>query len=248
MTPLKRIKSLVHAALDHKGLELRRRSFVGGPALPIRQILVERCLQGHAGRAVLQIGANDGVLNDPVREMILRHDLPAVLVEPLPDVYERLKTNYADHKWAQCMNVAVGTRPGKAVMYRIRPDVAGCPDWVHGLASFQRSVLLKHRDWPGVDRTAFEKSIEEISVPVMTVSEILDAAHVSDFMMLQIDTEGNDLDVLKSAADCHFFPRIIVYEHKHLGYAAQREAWHLLAGEGYTFVAEEADTIAFRHN
>lgn len=43
----------------------------------------------------IQIGANDGLRNDPVREFIIRDRWQGILVEPLPAVFAMLQHNYA---------------------------------------------------------------------------------------------------------------------------------------------------------
>jgi len=44
---------------------------------------------------IIQIGSNDGVSNDPVHELLLeREKWSAVFVEPVPYVFDRLKSNY----------------------------------------------------------------------------------------------------------------------------------------------------------
>ena len=42
----------------------------------------------------IQVGANDGSLNDPIRQFILKNYLKGVMIEPQPKIFEKLKINY----------------------------------------------------------------------------------------------------------------------------------------------------------
>src|SRR5579863_6851588 len=44
----------------------------------------------------VEVGANDGVIADPVFPWIEKHRLQGILIEPQKDIFNRLKKNYAD--------------------------------------------------------------------------------------------------------------------------------------------------------
>jgi FkbM family methyltransferase len=195
---------------------------------------------------VVQVGANDGVMSDPVRGTVLNLGLPALFVEPLPDLFERLKKNYAGHSQVTFVNAAVSTRSGEADIFRISPAATHLPDWTQGLASFDKSVLLKHQNWPGVGAN-FADLIEQVQVPVVTMRQLLDDHPSADpVLVLQVDTEGHDYQVVRSAVDAGCLPPLINYEHKHLSLSDQEACRGLLAGHGYAFQSTVVDTLAFR--
>jgi len=133
------------------------------------------------------------------------------------------------------------------MIYRVSPAAKHLPDWAHGLASFDKSVLLKHKDWPGVG-SDFEDLIETVSVPVVTVRDLLDShPMLAPVLVLQVDTEGHDLEVIRSAVEAGCLPPLINYEHKHLSLGDQAACRRLLAAEGYSFQSSLVDTIAFRN-
>lgn len=244
---MRTIKNVVRHLLDRRNLTVVPKTARNGAELPVLELLVDRVLAQRPGGSVLQIGANDGLLADPVHALVRRHNLPIVLVEPLPDVFGDLCRNYADHAPAVFVNAAIATKTGEATIYRIRRDADHLPDWVRGIASFHRSVLLKHRNWDKMDPRQFEAAIETLTVPVLTVDALLAREPVAaDPIVLQIDTEGHDLEVLRSAEAAGVMPPIIAYEHKHLSLPDQESARALLAARGYTFFTNENDTVAFR--
>ena len=44
----------------------------------------------------IQVGANDGLMCDPIRQFIVKHSWGGILVEPVPDYFELLKKNYLE--------------------------------------------------------------------------------------------------------------------------------------------------------
>lgn len=241
------LKNAIAGQLESRGLEIVRREARNGQSIPLLPLLIERCALVEGRRGIIQIGANDGLMDDPVRKSIVSLGLPALLVEPLPDLFERLQSNYSDRSDIVFANVAVSEASGQAEIFRVRPSAKGFPKWVHGLASFDKGVLLKHRNWQGVDSRDFDAAIESVLVPVITMTELL-ARHPEfrSVILLQIDTEGHDYAVVRSAVSAGCLPQIINYEHKHLSYSDQVACRELLSMHGYAFWANAFDTLAYR--
>jgi hypothetical protein len=70
--------------------------FAGFRPAPIFKLALQ-CLTFKYGETLrfIQVGANDGIFGDPLREHILAHKWRGVLVEPQPEIFEQLKANYA---------------------------------------------------------------------------------------------------------------------------------------------------------
>ncbi len=209
-------------------------------------MVIEHFVAASGPGAVLQIGAHDGVMDDPVHEPILRWKLPALLVEPMPDFFEQLQANYAGQPRVECVNAAIGVSSGEATLYRLVNDPA-LPAWIHGMATFDRQVILEQQGAADLRHVDLDKLITPIKVPVLTVAELL-AQHpaLGPILVLQIDTEGHDYQVLQSAASAGCLPPIVNYEHKHLSYDDRVAARELLARHGYGFYAEENNTLAVK--
>lgn len=71
-------------------------------------------LASSAPFSFVQIGANDGVRWDPLHDLILKHHLVGLLVEPLPDMFEQLKKNYVSESQLSFENVAIATENGQS--------------------------------------------------------------------------------------------------------------------------------------
>jgi len=235
-------KQLVRDLLRMRDLEITRRLPENGPVLPLFRLLVERVILTEGKGHILQIGANDGVVHDPVHEIISDLSLPAILVEPLPDLFERLVRNYDSEKNIKFENLAVSDKPGRAKIFRVSGN-HNFPDWIQGVASFDRSILTRQNK---LLPEPLDKYITSVEVSVITVRELLDKHGNPHIIALQIDTEGHDYAVIKSAVAAGCLPRIINYESKLLEMEDQIQCRELLASHGYSFLTNFADTLAYR--
>ena len=173
------------------------------------------------------------------RHLILRHGLSGLLVEPLPDLFVR--RNYAGQPNLMFEQCAVGEHDGQVPLYRVRPDPA-LPDWLQGLASLNRDHLSSAK----FDFTEFDKYVEEVTVPMLSLSSLLRKHGISDVGLLQIDTEGFDCRIVQSALRSGIRPAIINYEHNHVRSTEQAACKRLLMEHGYDFVDVGIDTLAVR--
>jgi FkbM family methyltransferase len=216
-----------------------------GSSIDLLPLLIEHSALVEGKRAILQIGANDGHLRDPVHQIIMKLSLLAILVEPLPDRFEQLRRNYSNQSNIRFENVAVSTQPGEGEIFRISKEAAHLPDWMQGIASFDKSHLLKHKSY--AQGALFDPYIESVRVPVVTINQLLQKnSDITEFIALQVDTEGHDFVVIKSAVEARFLPKIINYEHKHLAYSDQVSCRELLSSLDYSFWADQVNTIAYR--
>ena len=75
---------------------------------------------------VIQVGANDGVHADPINKYIINFNWSGVLIEPQPEIFERLKENYKTKKNIFFENSAVTDKSGYGDMYkRLSPEKSG---------------------------------------------------------------------------------------------------------------------------
>jgi hypothetical protein len=91
-----------------------------------------------------------------------------------------------------------------------------------------------------------DKYITSVEVPVITVQQLLEKHGNPHVIALQIDTEGHNYTVIKSAVAAGCLPRIINYESKHLEMEDQIQCRDLLTLHGYSFLTNFADTLAYR--
>jgi FkbM family methyltransferase len=187
----------------------------------------------------VQIGANDGMRFDDLYRFVTRHPCSGIVVEPLPDLFERLRANYADYPLIVPVNKAIHETSGVQPLFRVAPEaLSGYSSWATGIASFDRSHLLRHGIAPA--------DIREQPVACMPLMQLLQETATLDADLLQIDAEGYDSAILRMTDFTRFRPHLIKYEHKAMTVAERSAHEARLARHGYRSVVEGADTVVWQ--
>jgi len=189
----------------------------------------------------IQIGANDGVSNDPLYKFVTDYGWTGILVEPLPEVFEVLKENYKDRWNLKLLNAAISDRDGVRTLYTVRIDDNTFKK-AHQLSSFRREVVSRQTQWvPDI-----AERIEETQVKCISLDTLLREANGKEIDIFQIDTEGYDFAILKMIDFSRLRPSIICYEHCHMSKSEQQSAAELLVEHGFRLTRDNLDTIAYR--
>ena len=244
------IKQLINNILDKIGYKLiksnrvptsvNQQALLKDNPFNVLTIIIDALIKTEKNPFFIQVGANDGVRLDPVRDSVLKHRMSGMLIEPLPDIFAQLCENYKGQDQLTFESAALSNTDGTAILYRVRSD-APLADWVHGLASFNRQHIVNHlkKEVPDFDRYIIEER-----VPTLTVKSLLEKIKISDIFLLQIDTEGFDFEIIKMFFNAGILPKIINFEHKHIKIAERIECASLLSKFGYKFLYVADDTLA----
>lgn len=192
----------------------------------------------------VQVGSNDGVRLDPLRDTILKRRWNGVMVEPVPYIFERLRRNYADIDRVRTENVAIADHDGTQALYYIpeAPNDDRLPMWYDQLASFRRDVLLKHID----EIPDIENRIRTIDVPCLTFDSLCRRHHITLVDLVHIDTEGYDWEVVSSIDLERLAPTVILFEHYHMDRDSYRLCTEHLRAHGYELLPIGMDTMCVR--
>lgn len=202
----------------------------------------------------LQVGANDGKVNDPVHVYFRDFGWRGLLVEPLPDVFENdLKATYAGNTRVQLENVALASAEGELPLYRVAISRSR---WASGLSGFRRDNIQAHIDNGYIARRASEEGIalpedpsqiiETVLVKTVTVNSLLAKHSIQHFDVLCVDTEGFDFEILKLVDLDRYRPDAILFESKNLSDVDYVNALLMLRGHGYHLYWDRGDTLATR--
>ena len=190
---------------------------------------------------VIQIGANDGAQHDPLRIRILRHQWQGYLLEPVPYVFARLENYYADIDRIQPVNIAIADCDGHKDFHHLRqadPDEQ-LPRWYDGIGSFQRDVLLSHRDRiPDIERRLITTP-----VPCLRFDSFCERFGITAVNLIQMDTEGYDYEVIKLIDLARWQPLLLMYEHRHLSAEDRAACLAHMQAAGYETMQEGLDTL-----
>ncbi len=91
----------------------------------------------------VQIGANDGIRFDGLYRFVTQQPCSGIVVEPLPDMFERLRANYADYPLIVPINKAIHETADRLPLFRVAPEaLPRYPGWAGGIASLDRSLAF----------------------------------------------------------------------------------------------------------
>ncbi|MDP2593814.1 MAG: FkbM family methyltransferase [bacterium] len=194
----------------------------------------------------LQIGANDGVINDPIREYVVRYGLRGMAVEPQPNVFKRLRETYRGAS-VECVNAAIGA--SELTFYTVKPSMMNEENFsaMTCIASFNKKVmtgLLKKNIPKGADPADY---IDENAVPVMSLADLVQTYGIKKIDMLQLDCEGYDHELLRAFDFDRFSPSLINFESVFFPDAVREEIESMLKARGYHLFRDETwDTCAYK--
>lgn len=189
--------------------------------------LIEPC----PGWFFVNIGANDGVSNDPIWPLARRHGWSGLAVEPHPDTFAKLQANYADMAGVTCVQAAVSDRP-------LQLWTVDHPDPERQAAARQASSLSHDytaRALSGLQAMGMIDggSLRAVDVDCVTFADLMLRHGVERVDLLNIDAEGADADIFASIDLGRFRPRVVICEtHRDLPDAARLVG--LLEAAGYS--------------
>jgi FkbM family methyltransferase len=205
--------------------------------------LIDAFAEAHPAASFVEIGANDGESEDLLRGHIRGGRWTGVMVEPVPHIFERLRANYDGVAGVTLENCAIADREGLMPFFHLRPsDEPGLPDWYDLIGSFSRENVLSHRD----EIPDIEERIVETQVTTLTFDALCEKHSIDRVDLILVDTEGYDAEILKRIDLAAHRPRLVIYEHYHLGEAVQADLLSAFARAGYETLEEHFETFCLR--
>ena len=183
-------------------------------------IAVRRLASRFGDRTFVEIGANDGVIGSTTLGL-LKDGWTGFLIEANPAVYEKLAANMRRFPKAKTFCCAISPTRGRVKLFLGKDDPGG---FLGTLATEDSSWYRAHRseDFVEVDGLPLSDFLRENAVPAR-------------FELLLVDTEGMDLEILRTLDTNAHRPHVLVTE----DYGPKNEAKHaLLRSFGYKFVRQ----------
>lgn len=190
---------------------------------------------------LVQIGSNDGKTGDPFNQLLHKNaHWKALFVEPVPYLFERLKSNYTDAQRFSFANVAIN-EGGLLTFYWMDPEVKDkfddLPFWYDQLGSFDKQHIINEL---GERMTPYilSQELEGIKLP-----DLLARNKVQNLDILHIDTEGYDWKILSQLDLEAYSPKFILYESNHLSEKELAASYHFL-NDRYELFEAGIDVLA----
>jgi FkbM family methyltransferase len=187
-----------------------------------KQSIAEQKLNDHIRSSknffVVQIGANDGKMADPIHNLVKKYKWNGLFIEPVEYLFNKLKKNYEGCDSLIFENLAITEENGYVDFYQFPQELENNEDfpyWAPGMGS-----VLKPFDSPG-HNTLKQKNFQMVirKTPCMTFNSLVEKHNINEIDLLQIDVEGYDGQLIKSINFDKIKPKYIRYEDKHINRA-----------------------------
>ena len=191
----------------------------------------------------VEIGAMDGVRHDALYKHIAANpNWSGLLVEPLPDMFEKLKSAYAGRPNLAFENVAITESDGTTEISRIPADKIGstAPEWADGISTLKPNEHILGQD-PSLSHQAVIETINTLTFASLAKKHNL--GHIDIF---QSDTEGYDKVIFDQVWQASFRPSIIKLEINYMYYHVIRSLYYQLTQAGYQCFYQDDDIIAVK--
>jgi FkbM family methyltransferase len=177
---------------------------------PFYESLIEKFLINNNELFFIELGANDGRRSDPIYDFVRNNSkiMRGILLEPVKDYFEELKTNYKKYPDIITLNLAVHNSNKEMTIYRADPTKIGwnkLPKWANGIASFNKD----HHKKSGIHKEAIIKE----KVQCISLNDLIKNYQVAKIDLLQVDTEGYDSEIILNLDFKAIRPKIIHFEH-----------------------------------
>jgi FkbM family methyltransferase len=175
----------------------------------------------------VEIGANDGVVNDPLHGIIKENKWTGILVEPHPGAFEELQQTYAGID-GLIFEQAVISEESKEIEFFYPQDGDS--------ATTQHASLSK--DYIS---NMYKLPPQVLKVTSMTPSQLLHKHNITQYDVLMIDTEGYDFKILKAFPLDTIPPAVIQLEVRHIHNEGDRvkDVVEWLSAHNYQCYADE---------
>ena len=199
----------------------------------------------------LQIGAMDGVRFDLLHPHLIAGGWRGLLVEPVPDMFEKLRQTYAAQTGITFSNCAIADQNGTLVLRRVDPvavEKGLIPEEALGITSaFAERALFGHPKFAEAFPEVAQNYVHDITVPCVTLSYLLEQNAVDQIDLVMIDTEGADWLIARQLDVARYHPALICLEDTSLTESEQKDCAAYFALYGYTRVRcmEDEQNVLF---
>lgn len=205
-----------------------------------------RHLAVHKTLSFIQIGANDGKMNDPIYQFNYKNKnvVSGYVLEPMPETFSKLVENYKNNTAIKPFNLAIHSTKSEMSLYRVKPERADeLTAFARGIASFDPEHWRKSGMVPGED------FMEQLKVKCVSFSQFIKLNSIAKIDLLILDTEGYDYEILMDLNFKNLKPRIIHFEHGVRDQVMSAEKFmqvcHHLNANGYQIIADSYDATAY---
>jgi FkbM family methyltransferase len=233
------LKAFVQRCVKVFGYRIEKLKDTVKAPIDVLDLLLTKVSAGRTDFFFVQIRANNGLTDDPIRQFVTKYHWYGVLVEP--QVFQELLKNYSQEKQLTFENIAVADNDGTARLF-----VADHRDETADLtvfASLKKDALIRGLDNPKA--AGVQVQVRAVEVPALSVQSLLAKHQITKVDLLLTDVQGYDVEVVEQFLANGVKPTIIHFEHCHTARQALDALYRKLVKHGYRFNELEIDSICY---
>ena len=178
--------------LNQQNIQFKKQFLsIESSTLPSCESFLDDLFRSPKLRTVVQIGANDGIQNDPLRKYFTKPShIKIILIEPLPYYVTKLHKLYRDREDITIVECGAGPSDHTRELFFIPPELAEemngegpKNNWAHGQGSFDKTIIIhwiKENAFRGqryVDRLEYYiQSIASTPIKIVKTDSLLERA------------------------------------------------------------------------
>jgi FkbM family methyltransferase len=188
----------------------------------------------------VNIGANDGVSNDPIYPFLCEYGWRGIAVEPLEPVFAELERNYQRFPGVILERAAVAPEPRP--FYFIPATTRYERTWTKQVGTLdpgflRRAIdLMRTYEFEGPVPPGLEQSITPVEVPCLTFAALMEKHRVERVDFVNIDAEGVDYEIVRTIDLARWRPQILCLETADMSEAQRDDLGRRFAAHGYVFL------------
>jgi FkbM family methyltransferase len=195
---------------------------------------------------VVQIGAMDGISFDDTRYFLDLYKWDALLVEPIPDIFNELKENFKDRDNYIFEQSAIANYDGEITMLTVSNKTIQEEGLHEGYKGMSAVYPLKNGFGSTYQRDVDVKANfgTNINVPCLTLDSLCKKHDINQIDIFICDAEGSDFEIFKQIDFTKYRPSFIRLEYTNLTDIEKEQVVKMLEENGYTYtVTEDIDAV-----
>ena len=185
------------------------------------RILDEEIFKGRRGGVFVDVGAHDGTTYSNTRFFEEERGWTGVCIEPLPEAFDKLRATRA----CTCVRACIGDYDGHCDFLRVSSPRVN----TEMLSGVVDRYDPRHRERVDAEVAHYGGSVDVLTVPMRRLESVLRDERIDRVTLVSIDTEGSELEILRSFDPAALGVRCLLVENNY----ADPQIENTLTDRGY---------------
>ena len=179
----------------------------------------------------VQIGSNEDIFCNNLHRLIMKYQLPGLIIEGNPGTFSILKKRYEDQSQLSLLNCEVGVSDRELEIIHYREDASVPKSLFNYIANMGRGCI-KHRK----TQKHFNCSVESLKIPIKSFDDIQKEFNLTEVSMLNVDMGRLNKAFIQCTFNASCFPSVINYKWIKMSDKERYELKMMLLDNDYHFL------------